>query len=181
MHMIESIESKYIQDFDEIDAWLDKRYNEDFRSYFEDQKNIHKRILNSESKITNDELEKVMIDIPLMLIEVAEAVNRYKLRIESLKLRMKRRQLEYKNDESITKDVVENENIEDKLLISAYQMLIQRVEKEMSYTRELIMGAKKVWDSRKGGDSVVPVIPDTASDPLEGLPDYRLRGKDYIG
>lgn len=178
--MIQEIENIYESEFNDMDTWLKDRYDSDFKHYFEEQKNIHKRILNSESKITNEELEHVMIDIPLMLIEVAERVNKYKLRIEAIKLNMKRRQLKSK-DEDFSKDEAAMGEIDDKLLVAAYQMLIQRVEKEMSYTRELIMGAKKVWDSRKNGTSVAPVIPEEPQDPIAGLPDYRMNGRSYIG
>lgn len=180
--MIQDIEAKHGAEFSEIDDWMNNRYNSDFKHYFEGQRNIHKRILNSESKITNEELEQVMIDIPLMLIDVAEKVNMYKLRIESIKLNMKRRRITSINEDIyISESMLDVQDIDDKLLVAAYQMLIQRVEKEMSYTRELIMGAKKVWDSRKNGDSVVPIMPDSQEDPLSGLPDYRLNGKSYIG
>lgn len=178
--MIDQIEMSHMEDFQEIDTWLSKRYDSTFKQYFEGQRNIHKRILNSDTKITNEELEKIIIDIPLMLIEVAEEINKYKLRIESLKLNMKSRQIAMKHSvENL--DEIEVENLNNKLLIAAYQMLIQRVEKEMSYSRELIMGAKKVWDSRINSDTIIPTGPVDRTDPLAGLPDYKIRGKEYIG
>ena len=70
---------------------------------------------------------------------------------------------------------------EDKILILAYDNLITRVEKEMSYSRELIMSAKKIYDVRRNTEQSNPV--SEVSSKQNDLPDYysSTSGKQYIG
>ena len=70
---------------------------------------------------------------------------------------------------------------EDKILILAYDNLITRVEKEMSYSRELIMSAKKIYDARRNTEQSNPV--SEVNSKQNDLPDYysSTSGKQYIG
>ena len=47
--------------------------------------------------------------------------------------------------------------IEELILDLAYESVISRVDHEISFSRELIMGAKKVWDRRRQTDVVNPI------------------------
>ena len=46
---------------------------------------------------------------------------------------------------------------EERVLELAYSCLLDRIQREVSYSKELIMGAKKVWDSRRKADTSNPV------------------------
>ena len=56
--------------------------------------------------------------------------------------------------------------VEYEVLHAAYVSIVTRVENEQTFAKELIMGAKKVWDSRRSADNsnpvglVVPELPE---------------------
>ena len=62
------------------------------------------------------------------------------------------------NSTMLSEFVSEN-TIEDELMISIYSKLIERVNSQISYSKELIMSAKKLWDRRKEAESAMPVTP----------------------
>lgn len=149
-------------DMQSIKEWVKAQYDSIFSEYFEDIRSLTKRMSSKTSPITDEELEIILIDLPLKLIGAAEKINDITLCLEVIKLRNKKQLTEkIKSSEestsSMKKDVAESEMFEEKVLELAYSSLLDRVQKEVSYSRELIMGAKKVWDSRRKTDSVNPV------------------------
>ena len=44
----------------------------------------------------------------------------------------------------------------DRLLSSVYTIISERVDKQVSFSRELIMSAKKLWDARKESNMLLP-------------------------
>ena len=63
---------------------------------------------------------------------------------------------------------------EYKLMNIVYNCVIDKVEHQLSFSKELIMGAKKVWDARKRTEQ--PVIPE-----VNNLPDYQpIKKQTYI-
>lgn len=62
--------------------------------------------------------------------------------------------------------------VEDDILLLAFSTIIQRVENEISFCRELIMGAKKVYDRRKATESASPINPPMGAGVKHDLPDY---------
>ena len=73
---------------------------------------------------------------------------------------------------SIKKKKSSNEEydpFEDEVILSILDCLISRVDKEMSFARELIMSAKKIWDGRRLTEGLNPTDATTS---VDDLPDY---------
>lgn len=150
------------EDADSVISWVEEQYNQKFSEYFGDLHILSSRISSKSMPITDEELECVLIDLPLKLFSVAEEINRLTLNLEVIKLKNKKTLTEkVKNSKETTaalkKDVAESEMFEDRVLELAYSCLLDRIQREVSYSKELIMGAKKVWDSRRKADASNPV------------------------
>lgn len=168
-------------DVEAVTDWSKQIYETRFSEYFKDQKTLYNKMGDNLHKITDDELECILTSIPLQLFTVAEHLSQLKLEQEVVKLKMKEKEHEiiasYENmSESKKKEAASIELISDKLLILVISSVIARVDHEMSFSRELIMGAKKIWDSRKKDTLPVgEVIPDgecAATSEGESLPEY---------
>lgn len=162
MSYLKNLHLVFTDDIDACTSWCDSTYEEMFGSYFEDQKVLFQRLQTDESPITDAELEQILMNVPLNLFTASEGLSKLKLAKDIIKLRSK-------DQDSVTKE-------ESQLLISMYDMLIVRVERELSYSREMVMSAKKLWDARRSTDKVNPV-----SEPE--LPDYTdesFKTKSYI-
>lgn len=149
-------------DIQAVTDWMNTQYALRFAAYFEDLENLLDRMSSKSRPITDSELEFILIDLPLKLFSAAEEINSIKLNLEVVKLRNKKTLTEKiktskESTATMKKDVAESEMFEDKVLEFAYSCLLDRVDREVSYARELIMGAKKVWDSRRKSDVVNPV------------------------
>lgn len=162
--------------------WCSNMYDSIFAKYFDSQRSISLSIRSNLRPISDDELEKILTEVPMNLFDASEALSSIRTESEIIKLEVKRRELEAVKNSQESSEVKRKEEAailttEDKILLMAYDNLITRVEKEMSYSRELIMSAKKIWDSRKGGlnpvSEVNPSLPDydyhstTGSNPCE--------------
>ena len=169
-------------DIDAVTSWCSDIYNSKFSAFFHDASELFSRLKSKDRPITDEELSWILIQLPIQLFSVSEALNSFKISHEVVKLKNKQRERDLvvtsieksaaKKLESATEQLVEN-----KLLSTAYSTVIDRVSSEISFCRELIMGAKKIWDSRRAADKSNPI---TEVDPM--LPDYQRRdsGKSYI-
>ena len=155
-------------DIQSVADWIEDQYAIRFAMYFEDLQNLVDRMSCKTRPITDEELESILIDLPLKLFSAAEQINAVKLNLEVVKLRNKKLLTEKikaskESTSTMKKDVAESEMFEDRVLEYAYSCLLDRVDREVSYSKELIMGAKKVWDSRRKAESVNPVSDSSAS------------------
>ena len=81
---------------------------------------------------------------------------------------------------------VDDEMRDDEIAVMVYSSLIDRIEGELSFSRELIMGSKKLWDARRSNatNPVAPVVPELPEyTPTTGTPiqrPYSTVSKDYI-
>lgn len=148
-------------DIDAVEAWCTEKYDSYFKSYFEKTLELKHRLEDKDKPITDDELSYIMIDVPLNLIEVSELVSSMRVSQETLKLRNKSD--EFKNAE---------DKMYRELLSSAYNYVINRVEREISFSRELIMGAKKIWDARRRTEIVNPINEDDGNKSGRSLDNY---------
>lgn len=176
--------SEFQRDTQSVHEWVDSIYESSFKASFQPVYDIYERMKSTSSPITDAELQWILIDLPMELFQIAEKLNRLKLESELLQLKLKEQVQELRSE--ISKDnpkltkTEQNERISSMLISeyslgSAYSTLISRVEKEISYSKELIMGAKKIWDGRRQGEAVNPigevnVPPDQSSD--DDLPMY---------
>lgn len=170
----EQLKSTY-QVLDQVHELCDEQYNELFSNYFEPLRALRVRLLGSDDKrITDAELEDILTNLPLTLLDVSEKLNRVRLDGEVLKLKIKSdsRQLSKKD---IPEDVAEDLQLEidsENLMLRIQSYLASRVENEVSACKELIMTCKKLWDSRRQAETVMPV-----SEKDYSVPEYDVKKK----
>lgn len=145
-----------------VQNWVDTEYDALFAEYFADLHALSRRMSSKLSPITDEELQELLIDLPLKLFSVAENINSLTLKLEVLKLQNKKLVTEKvkvskESTATLKKDSAEAEIFENKVLELACGSLLDRVQREVAYARELIMGAKKIWDARRRTDVVNPV------------------------
>lgn len=153
-------------DFKAADDVVNDIYSKYFSSFFKKEVEMYERFKNSDIPITDSELEWIITSLPLELMSASDALSQFKQHHEIIKLTIKQR----KNN-SKTEAIDE----EYKLMSIVYNCVIDKVEHELSFSKELIMGAKKVWDSRKRTEQVNPI------NEASSLPDYRpIKKQTYI-
>lgn len=161
------IESQYQQDIDVVIQYQNEIYDNMFSKEFLEVKRLSDMIKKSGYRSPSDEvLEIILMDVPLKLFDVAEKLNQLELTLQVLKLKLKEKKIELKHDENVSNmnssqisEFISVNTIEDELMISIYSKLIERVNSQISYSKELIMSAKKLWDRRKDAESAMPVAP----------------------
>lgn len=168
MNIKEFVQQNYTEYIDDIQSWVDEQYEEHFKSCFDSVRSIHKTMQSSSRTISDSELEWILTELPMMLFSISEDLNKIRLDEEVIKLRKKTVKSEF---EKAASEMVENKElaktevktwvdtalVDHDILISAYTSLIARVETEISFSRELIMGCKKIWDARRKTDMSNPV------------------------
>lgn len=174
---LSAIEQNMSDDLNSVTGFVNSMYDKNFASYFADSREVFARMNSKVQPITDEELNYVLIDLPLRLIDVSEQLSSFKVRHEAMKLTVKQKENYLSSDakdkgmkSAEAKEYVINNSMEDRLLLSAYAAIIYRVESEITFCRELIMGAKKIWDARRKSELVNPV--SEVSDSPDGLPEY---------
>ena len=160
------------EDIDETVNWCNQQYNAIFASYFQDVHNLHKRLQSDSVPITDDELQTILVDLPMQLFDASEQLSQFKTALEVVKLKMKEQEaMVLKSSKAKTaalrKSEVEMAQYEAKVKSVLYQSIISRVENEISLSKELIMGAKKIWDARRRTEGANPVAY------INGIPEYK--------
>lgn len=161
------VETRYQEDIDAVIKYQNEVYDKMFSKEFSEVKSLSDMMKKSGYKSPSDEvLEIILMDVPLKLFDVAEKLNQLELTLQVLKLKLKEKKIELKHDENVRNmnstmlsEFVSENTIEDELMISIYSKLIERVNFQISYSKELIMSAKKLWDRRKEAESAMPVTP----------------------
>ena len=153
------------EDFISADAIVSEIYDKYFARYFKKEAELHTRFQDPDVPITDKELEWLITSLPLELFSVSNALAQFKQHQEIVKLRVKQRS---KNKEGSADGLDE----EFKLMSIIYASVISRVEQEIAFSKELIMGAKKVWDARRSSEQA-PIGPATTQ---KDLPDYKIFG-----
>lgn len=184
MKVIDAITSiQKDSDISEVVEFSNQLYSEHFGQYFTNLKELFSRLQDSDRPITDKELEKIMTMLPLELFSASEALANFKLMLGVIKIKIKQKEksiLDKGTDPAIKKrESISYSMLEDKLLVNVYDSIITRVDKEISFSRELIMTAKKIWDARRCTESVNP-INEHNSDDEDKLPDYKPKDKQYI-
>lgn len=177
--------NEFIEDIEAVNEWAEEVYQKHFQSHFVEQQELYKRVKSVSNPITDAELEEILTNLPLELFTVSESLSKFKTSIEVMKLRMKEKQADVMKD-SIEKTITAKQQeaelatIEESLVITVYKGIVSRVQNEMDFSRELIMSAKKIYDSRRQAESAMPVSP---IEEKETLPEYNgdFSGKTYVG
>lgn len=183
---LEATFEKYQSDLDDISNWCDNTYNAQFAPYFTEIDHLYDRFNSKYKPLSDSELEEILTVIPLNLFGVADILSKFKAQREVVVLTIKKTKYEAtKRSEGSTlaakKEEAANSVIDDEILLKAFDTLIERVEREMSYSRELIMSAKKLWTARKETETLAigaeTVNIHKSISPSIDLPEY---GKEFI-
>lgn len=187
MNIVKVLE-EYAEDMESIQTFCDELYLRNFADNFSEVRKLYARMKSKVHPITDEELEYVLTTFPLELFMAAENLNKFRLNFEVVKLKNRETIETIRKtaladasanglNKSQTTDYVNHaiaENmVEYEVLSSAYSSVITRVENEQTFSKELIMGAKKIWDSRRSSETSNPVSPVIA----EELPEYTKAGK----
>lgn len=177
--------SNHSEDIEAVQKWCDEIYQNKFAVYFQEVENLYKRFKDNRRAITDEELEYILTLVPLDLFSVAEALNQFRLSSEVIKMKIKQMEKEAAKASEETSLTRKQEDayiktLPDRILQESYSTVIQRVENQISFSRELIMSAKKLWDSRRRGEESNPVSEVNPAMPEE-IPDYDpITRKTYI-
>ena len=160
------------KDSDILINFSEELYQKNFADYFTTMHQAYDQVKIATEKYSDEELSKLLTEIPLLLFGASEALSKFKLHLEVAKLQTKE---DMKSSDLSIKDDVEY----DKLIQFIYNSVITRVESEISFSREFIMVLKKFWDARRATETVMPV--GEIKEPE--LPEYQLpnKPKTYIG
>lgn len=160
-----------------VKEWADELYHTNFNAYFQSVRSLYVRFQSNEKPVTDAELEEILTSVPLQLFTVSEALSQFKINKEIVNMKAKQLEAELVANSSAStktdkKEEAATATLDYKLVQTVLSVVITRVENEISFSRELIMGAKKIWDSRRANSSIPTgmVIPED-EDP-EALPGY---------
>lgn len=166
--------NKFESDIDEVNEWSENEYNKYFSEYFKGEVDLYNKLKQpSRSQITDTELEWILTDLPMELFAVTEQLSKLKTAQEVIKLSIKQTEREYvkshtEGSETKRKEEAAALTAQDKLLVTVYDQIYERVSRQMTFSKELIMSAKKIWDARRSDGIPLPEIVTNLSD----LPDY---------
>lgn len=147
-------------DLSKYDEAVTNLYDSVFAKYFVKVHQVHESM--ESLPITDADLEWAISSLPLTLFSAAEDLNSIRLKYDLIKLEVKKHKLESVASPSETSLTA----IEYDMIGKGYSSLIERVENEMSFCKEFIMGCKKLWDARRRTEQsnpieeVNPVLPD---------------------
>lgn len=178
MASIQDILNQYSDDISAVDTFCAEMYDNMFNKNFAEVHKLYVRLQSDRQPITDPELEYVLTTFPLELFVAAESLNKLRLHHETTKLKNKEKAEQFRREackeasslklnKSETSEFVSRyigeKMVEYDILLSAYNSVISRVENELSFSRELIMGCKKIWDSRRNAEQMNPVGPISPS------------------
>lgn len=156
---VKSIIKTTQKEIDEAYQSYEEIYNSWFSPYFSEAREMFSRLRDKDRPIADRELEWILTDLPMELFNVSESLSKLKLSKDVSKIRSKYLEEEYDVEAA-------------KISAAIYDSLIIRVEKEISFCKELIMGAKKLWDARRSTENSMPVGEVVDSPEVGDLPDY---------
>lgn len=159
---LRSICDEMNEDAESVISWCDQLYSDNFESYFKDEKDLFKRLESKIHPITDEELEWILTTLPLELFSVSEKLSKIKITQEVYKMKNKQKNSELvdkslEKTQTKKKEEADLQMLENKLVETVYSSIISRVENEISFSRELIMSAKKIWDRRRQIESSNPI------------------------
>ena len=189
---LSDILKNYEDDISAVYSWSDDIYEHRFATFFNRVRELYEIFKSKTHPITDSELEEIITNLPLELFSVSEYLNKIRTAYEVIKLKRKEKRSKLLSESKGRNDTLRNSEadsgvIEDDILLLGYSIVIQRVENEISFCRELIMGAKKIYDRRKSTELASPILPvglDDTKISTTSLPDYHptatLQNKTYI-
>lgn len=179
---LNKILKEHESDINEVSAWAEEQYQNQFATHFKKVNELHDKLKSKDNPLTDEELEWILTSLPLELIDVSEKLSNVKTSQEVIKVSIKTKETEladsFMDDEGMSaskaKELAANETIEDKLLLSMYDIIYERVSRQVTFAKELIMSCKKIWDARRNSEQSMPSIHDS------DLPEYSEPTKTYV-
>lgn len=171
---LQNVLNSMSKDIEEVNEWAEEEYDKYFSEYFKGEVDLYNKIKTTRSQITDEELEWVLTDLPMELFSVTEQLSKLKTIQEVIKVTIKQKERDYvkshtEGSETKRKEEAAAMTAEDKLLVSIYDTIAERVSRQMTFSKELIMSAKKIWDARRSEG--IP-LPDVTVNPVD-LPEYK--------
>ena len=173
LKQMESIAALYAGDIKSVKDWCNTFYDEYFAEHFSGFRDAFNRLKKAGNRITDDELETLLITLPIRLFDASEVLSGTKIVLSTVRIGMKQKEndliaegKESGKSAAAAKESAASAILDDQILIAAYDIIISRVESEISFCREIIMSAKKIWDARRRTENANPVSP------VESLPEY---------
>lgn len=171
-------------DIDEVEQWAENEYQNYFADYFKGEVQLYHNLKDDPDGLISDaDLEWILTYVPLELFSVAEQLSKLKTRQEVIKLHIREKEDEMMSSlkeselsQTAKKEMVSKYTAPDKLLVDIYSSITDRVNREISFSRELIMSAKKIWDARRATEAPITGI----TKGIDDLPDYIPESKTYI-
>lgn len=173
------------KDINEVNEWAESEYSRYFAPYFKGEVELYEKLKSSDDPISDDELEWILTDLPLELFSVTEQLSRLKTAQEVIKLHIKQVEREYvktstaESSETKKKEAAAAQTEEDRLLVTIYDQIAERVSRQMTFSKELIMSAKKIWDARRSDGIPLPEVTTTQEAQVD-LPDYDIKKNVYV-
>lgn len=155
------------EDFESADKLVEDIYTKYFARYFKKEVSMYDKFQDTDVVISDQELEWILISLPLDLKAASNALAQFKQHNEIVKLKIKQRKNSGDDSDGLDEEF--------KLMTIIYTSVITRVESDISFSKELIMGAKKVWDARRRTEQSNPINEVTPE-----LPDYKVTDTDYM-
>ena len=159
---LEQIDNSMQDDINSVSRWVTKIYDEQFGPQFQGVRELFQRLQSTEHPITDEEINWVLTSLPLQLFTVSEALAQLRTRSDVIKMKNKQMKAELIRESletTMTKKTEEADEalLGNRLLANVYDNVIARVESEISFSRELIMSCKKLFDARRSTENVDPV------------------------
>ena len=183
---LDTVSARYATSVEQVNQWAEKQYQKQFAKHFKDLDNLYNRLKSTNDPITDDELEHILTWLPIELVSVAEELSNLRNAQEVIKLEIRRNEdiriklftKELGISETKAKEKAASYTVEDKLLLSVYDSIYERVSRQVSFAKELIMSSKKIWDARRNSEQSMPSIPEPTYN--DSLPEYVQKPSTYI-
>lgn len=164
------------EDEQSVNDWCNEIYQSKFATFFSCQRELFKRLESKVRPISDGELEEILTSVPLQLFGAAEVLSELKISQEVVKMRNKQKFSEMKKASAETSQSRKAEEaellmLENKLVELVYASIISRVNDEISFSKELIMSAKKIWDRRRESENANPI--GTSLAPAPSIPEHK--------
>lgn len=136
----------------------DELYGTYFAEYFEEARGLFERLCSTSRPITDEELSWILMTLPIRMFEVSEGISRINTisAVQNLSNKAMMHELTRESAEKTEtkrKADAEHKMIERLVEYQVYKGVSERVASEVAMCKELIMGAKKVWDGRRKGET----------------------------